>query len=65
MQDRIRKVLSDLDALSHTLSGTERERVLETIGLFRGCDEQDNYFASLYKKLSSESSAPQTGSLPD
>jgi hypothetical protein len=65
MQDRIRKVLSDLDFLSRTLSGTERERILETISLFRGCDEQDDYFMSLYKKLSSESGTLQTRPLPD
>jgi hypothetical protein len=60
MQDQIRKALNDLLILSQTLSGSERERILETIELFGDLCEQDDYFMTLYTKLSSESSPPQT-----
>jgi hypothetical protein len=41
MPDRIRRVLNDLVLLSQTLSGSERERILETIDRFRHCVEED------------------------
>ena len=60
MQDQIRKALNDLLILSQTLSGFERERILETIELFGDLCEQDDYFMTLYEKLYSENGSPQT-----
>jgi diaminopimelate decarboxylase len=58
MQDQIRKALNDLLFLSQTLSGSERERILETIELFGDLCEQGDYFMTLYQKLYSESNVP-------
>jgi hypothetical protein len=57
MPDRIRRVLNDLVLLSQTLSGSERERILETIDRFRHCVEEDDNLISLYEKLSSENNS--------
>ncbi|MGF7213049.1 hypothetical protein GGE65_007685 [Skermanella aerolata] len=52
MQGFIRQALNDLISLSHHLDGSERERLLETIDLLENFDEQDDYFMTLYAKLS-------------
>ncbi|QQP93177.1 hypothetical protein IGS68_29000 (plasmid) [Skermanella sp. TT6] len=54
MQDHVRQALADLISLSQTLSGSEQERILETIERFKDFDEQDDYALRLYEALSSE-----------
>jgi hypothetical protein len=58
MQDQVRQALADLIFLSQTLSGSERERILETIDRFSNFDENADYIMTLYGKLSSENDPP-------
>lgn len=60
MQGSIRQVLDDLISLSHYLDGSERERLLKTISRFENFDEQDDYFMTLYIKLSVDGTTSQT-----
>lgn len=60
MQRFIRQALDDLISLSHYLDGSERERLLETINLLENFDEHDDYFMTLYAKLSFDNTSPKT-----
>jgi hypothetical protein len=60
MQDRVRQALADLISLSHTVSVSERERILETIDRLKPFVEEDDYVISLYAKLSLEKTASPT-----
>ena len=61
-QDRVRQALADLISLSHTVSVSERERILETIDRLKPFVEEDDSVISLYAKLSLEKTAPPTKS---
>jgi hypothetical protein len=56
MQHRIRQALDDLNSLSQTMSGSEREQVLKTIEHFRHFAKEDDYIIALYEKLFSKTS---------
>jgi hypothetical protein len=59
-QDRVRQALVDLISLSHTVSVSERERILETIDRLKPFVEEDDSIISLYAKLFLEKTAPPT-----